>query len=366
MGDEHPGVWIEEVPFEARPIEGVATSIAAFVGSIESGPYDEAYIYSAQEFAQRWPGESALGTAVEEFFRNGGSVARVSSVKKPSRKAVRRAIGHMDHDVTLIAVVADPPAPLDVVAAAADAAASRRAMLLVEGPWADAQSAIAGLSAGPLETGAADPANVAVYWPRVRRTGRGGVVETISPLGPVAGMIARTDATRGVATAPAGTGATLQGVIEPASTATSIEATALNDLGVNVIRALPQFGTVVWGSRTQSRDGEWKYVSIRRLFLFLEESIDRGLGWVVFEPNGMELWQRVRRSVTEFLLEIFRSGAFAGATPDEAFFVKCDQTTMTQNDLDNGRLVCLIGIAPTRPAEFVIFRIGCWTADADV
>jgi phage tail sheath protein FI len=177
-------------------------------------------------------------------------------------------------------------------------------------------------------------------------------------------MMARTDATRGVFTAPAGSSASLVGVVEPAAAATSVEAAALNEFGVNVIRTLPQFGTVVWGARTQSAESEWKYVNVRRVFLYLEESIDRGLQWVVFEPNGEALWQSVRRAVTDFLLGMFRGGALVGATPDEAFFVRCDETTMTQRDLDSGRLVCLIGIASTRPAEFVILRIGGWTADA--
>src|SRR5262245_17143331 len=113
-----------------------------------------------------------------------------------------------------------------------------------------------------------------------------------------------------------------------------------------------------------SSDSDWKYVNVRRLFIFVEHSIDKGTQWVVFEPNAESTWANVRRVVTDFLFQLWRDGALLGTTPDEAFFVKCDRTTMTQNDLDNGRLICLVGMAPVRPAEFVIFRISQKTANA--
>lgn len=138
----------------------------------------------------------------------------------------------------------------------------------------------------------------------------------------------------------------------------------LNPRGVNVIRAFPGRGIRVWGARTLSSDPLWKYVNVRRLFIFLEESIDEGTQWVVFEPNDIPLWARVRQTIVQFLTGVWRTGALAGATPEEAFFVKCDRTTMTQDDIDNGRLICVIGVAPVKPAEFVIFRIAQWTAGA--
>jgi phage tail sheath protein FI len=119
----------------------------------------------------------------------------------------------------------------------------------------------------------------------------------------------------------------------------------------------------VWGARTATSDPEWKYVNLRRYFAFLEQSIERGTQWAVFESNGDELWTNVRRTIDDFLFNEWKSGHLLGVTPVEAYFVRCDRTTMTQNDLDNGRLICLIGVAPLRPAEFVIFRIGQWTAD---
>jgi len=137
----------------------------------------------------------------------------------------------------------------------------------------------------------------------------------------------------------------------------------LNPLGVNCLRFFAGRGYRVWGARTASSDPEWKYVNVRRYFNYLEASIDRGTQWAVFEPNGPQLWANVRRTIEDFLLNEWMSGALLGDKPEKAYFVRCDRSTMTQNDLDNGRLICLIGVAPLRPAEFVIFRIGQWTAD---
>ncbi len=140
----------------------------------------------------------------------------------------------------------------------------------------------------------------------------------------------------------------------------------LNPRGVNCIRDFRSDGRGIrlWGARTMTSDPEWKYINVRRLFIFVEESIEQGTQWVVFEPNDEPLWAQVRRSIVNFLTRVWKSGALMGLTQDEAFFVKCDRTTMTQDDIDNGRLVCYIGIAPVKPAEFVIFRISQKTADA--
>jgi phage tail sheath protein FI len=134
---------------------------------------------------------------------------------------------------------------------------------------------------------------------------------------------------------------------------------------VNTIRDFRMAGRGVrlWGIRTMSSDPEWQYVNVRRLGLFLERSLERGLQWVVFEPNNERTWTTVRAAVTDFLTARWRDGALMGRTADEAFFVRCDRSTMTQHDLDAGRLICLVGVAPVRPAEFVVIRIGLWTAD---
>ena len=184
----------------------------------------------------------------------------------------------------------------------------------------------------------------------------------LPPSGFVAGIYARSDIQRGVFKAPANE--TVTGALGLQRDVRFGEQEVLNPLGVNCIRLLPNRGIRVWGARTLSSDPEWKYVNIRRYFLYLEASIDRGTQWAVFEPNGERLWANVRTTVSDFLYNEWLNGALLGATPKEAFFVRCDRTTMSQNDLDNGRLICLVGVAAIKPAEFVIFRIGQTTADA--
>jgi len=138
----------------------------------------------------------------------------------------------------------------------------------------------------------------------------------------------------------------------------------LNPEGINALRFFEGRGSRVWGARTMSSDPEWKYVNVRRLFIYLEHSVDKSTQWAVFEPNNERLWRNIRQTVEDFLLVMWRDGALIGSKPEEAYFVRCDRTTMTQNDLDNGRMICLVGVAPTKPAEYVIFRVGQWTGDA--
>ena len=186
----------------------------------------------------------------------------------------------------------------------------------------------------------------------------------IPPTGHVTGIYARTDVERGVHKAPANE--VIRGARNLEFNVTKQMQDMLNPQGVNCIRDFRSDGRGIrlWGARTMSSDGEWKYVNVRRLFLFVEESIDEGTQWVVFEPNHEPTWARVSRSITNFLIRVWRGGGLAGVSQDEAFFVKCDRTTMTQDDIDNGRLICYIGIAPVKPAEFVIFRISQKTVEA--
>jgi len=220
-----------------------------------------------------------------------------------------------------------------------------------------------------------DSAWGAVYYPWVRVPAEHTVERNVlvPPSGHVAGIYARADTNRGVHEAPANEvvrGIVTQGLQagqEPLShTLNKHQQDILNPRGVNVIRdfRLESRGVRVWGARTMSSDPEWKYIPVRRLFIYLEQSIYRGTQWVVFEPNQEATWAAVRTAVANFLTTVWRSGALVGTTPDEAFFVKCDRSTMTQDDIDNGRLICLIGVAPVRPAEFVILRIGQKTMEA--
>jgi phage tail sheath protein FI len=207
-----------------------------------------------------------------------------------------------------------------------------------------------------------DSTHAAFYYPWVR------IVDPITgkeadmpPSGFVAGIYARNDIERAVYKAPANEVVT--GAVGFEQTLNKAQQDVLNPEGINCFRWFEGRGFRLWGARTISSDPEWKYVNLRRYFIYLEHSIDKGTQWAVFEPNGTLLWASVRRTIESFLLNEWQMGALLGDTPEKAYFVRCDRSTMTQNDIDNGRLVCTIGVAPLRPAEFVIFRIGQWTAD---
>ena len=182
----------------------------------------------------------------------------------------------------------------------------------------------------------------------------------IPPSGSVAGVYARNDSTRGVEKAPANE--VIRGVTGLDVQYNKGEQDILNPKGVNLIRSFTGQGIRIWGARTLSSNSLWKYVNVRRLFIFLEESIKAGTNWVVFEPNNERLWARVHRTIDAFLTRVWRTGALVGATPNEAFFIDIGPNTMTQDDIDNGRLICVIGVAPVKPAEFVVFRITQKTA----
>ena len=191
---------------------------------------------------------------------------------------------------------------------------------------------------------------------------KSGARKKVPPTGHVLGVYARTDTERGVYKAPANE--ILRGALDLSFDINDSTQGKMNPLGVNAIRTFPGRGIRVWGARTMSSNGLWKYVSVRRLFIFLERSIYEGTQWVVFEPNDDKLWARVKDTIRLFLRSQWRQGALFGRTEDEAFFITIDRTTMTQDDILNGRLIAEIGIAPVRPAEFVIFRVFQNTAEA--
>lgn len=199
----------------------------------------------------------------------------------------------------------------------------------------------------------------ALYYPWIKIfDSASGQLRLLPPGGHIGGIYARSDTERGVHKAPANE--TVRGAADLEFPITKAAQGILNPRGVNVIRFFPGRGNLVWGARTLSSNSLWKYINVRRLFIYIEESIDEGTQWVVFEPNNEKLWARVRATITQFLTRVWRDGALMGTKVEEAFFVKCDRTTMTQDDIDNGRLICVIGIAPVKPAEFVIFRIAQW------
>jgi phage tail sheath protein FI len=239
----------------------------------------------------------------------------------------------------------------------------RRAMLLVDPPNAWSQvSDVTDLATGVGSLGLTDK-NAAIFFPRVKFADplKENRLEEFVPCGAVAGIMARTDAHRGVWKAPAGLDATLSGVRGLSVKLTDGQNGQLNPLGVNCLRNFPIVGNVLWGSRTlEGADrlgSEWKYIPVRRLALYIEESLYRGTQWVVFEPNDEPLWAQIRLNVGAFMQNLFRQGAFQGTTPREAYFVKCDKETTTQNDINLGIVNILVGFAPLKPAEFVIIKI---------
>lgn len=241
----------------------------------------------------------------------------------------------------------------------------RRAMLLVDPPsgWTSKDAAKGNGSTTGVAAIGTKSKNAALFFPRLvqRNPLRGNQTEQFVPCGAVAGVFARTDVQRGVWKAPAGLETSLAGSPQLSVPLTDLENGELNPLGINCLRVMPAAGPVIWGSRTLQGDdrlaSEWKYIPVRRTALFIEESLYRGTQWVVFEPNDEPLWAQIRLNVGAFMQNLFRQGAFQGRTPREAYLVKCDSETTTQNDINLGIVNIIVGFAPLKPAEFVIIKI---------
>ncbi|MFC5437158.1 phage tail sheath subtilisin-like domain-containing protein [Rhodanobacter umsongensis] len=236
----------------------------------------------------------------------------------------------------------------------------RRAFLIADS--ADGATLDA-LENGPGGITGDDAINAAFYYPWITAADplQQNRPRAFPPCGFVAGIYARTDATRGVWKAPAGSEASVTGALGVSAMLTNNENGVLNPLAINCIRTFPVYGTVVWGARTlqgnDERGSEWKYVPVRRTALFIEESLYRGTQWVVFEPNDEPLWSQIRLNVGAFMQNLFRQGAFQGKTPNDAYFVKCDKETTTQNDINLGIVNIVVGFAPLKPAEFVVIQL---------
>lgn len=245
--------------------------------------------------------------------------------------------------------------------------ADRRAMLIVDPPN--------GFSADKLgDLGLTGPAarNAAFYFPRIVKEDplRGRQQRIFAPSGAIAGVIARTDSQRGVWKAPAGVDAAITGITGLEVNLNDAENGSLNPLGINCLRSFPVYGCIVWGARTlrgsDQLGDEYKYIPVRRMALYIEESLFRGLKWVVFEPNNESLWAQIRLNVGAFMHNLFRQGAFQGTTPQKAYFVKCDKETTTQDDINKGIVNVIVGFAPLKPAEFVVIKIQQMAGDIQV
>lgn len=253
----------------------------------------------------------------------------------------------------------------NLVARASEYCKIRKAMLIVDphSSWNSKDKAKSSFTAATGAYPGTTSNYAALFFPRLRQRNplRDNQMEEFVPGGAVAGVFARTDAQRGVWKAPAGKEASLVGVPELSVALTDDENGELNQLGINCLRAFPVLGRLVWGARTlegaDQLKSEWKYIPVRRLALFIEESLYRGTQWMVFEPNDEPLWAQIRLNIGAFMYNLFRQGAFAGKTPREAYFVKCDKETTAQDDTNRGIVNILVGFAPLKPAEFVFIRI---------
>jgi phage tail sheath protein FI len=404
-----PGVPIEELPSGTHPIAGVATSIAAFVGWADQGPTNQAVLVrSFADFQNRFGGldsRSYLGYAVSQFFANGGQQAYIVRIvwdgslnpaagTTPKIGSVLSPIDGVHGDGNFeIALGLNPQAAdfgihlldqvgifnLLCVPGETDAVTiqnlqaycnGQRAFCIVDSPQTATLANFADF-AGPFGLTSSAPASLttpyadqaAYYYPWVRAADPlvGNQLRLFPPCGFVAGIYAATDASRGVWKAPAGIDAGLTGVSGLQYDLTDAESDQLNVQAVNCLRQFSEYGNVVWGARTLAGNdqagSQWMYVNVRRFALFLESSLYDGLQWVVFEPNNETLWGQIRPGVGSFLQGLFLQGAFQGATPQQAYFVKCDSENNPQSSVDQGIVNILVGFAPLHPAEFVVIQI---------
>ncbi|MDD3872960.1 MAG: phage tail sheath C-terminal domain-containing protein [Methanosarcina sp.] len=296
---------------------------------------------------------------------DGGEIG--DSVLVPESSAGKKGIYALE-DADIFNLLCIPPLTFetdvspDTYANAANYCGEHRAMLIIDPPGNI--GTLDGIKEffASLST-VSSKKNAAFFFPRIKMANpmKNNLKESFAPCGAVAGVFARTDGQRGVWKAPAGLEAVLSGVTELNYTLTDNENGDLNRLGINCLRAFPVVGSVIWGSRTldgaDSLASEWKYIPVRRLALYIEESLFRGTKWVVFEPNDEPLWAQIRLNIGSFMHNLFRQGAFQGKTPKEAYFVKCDSETTTQSDINSGIVNIVVGFAPLKPAEFVVIKI---------
>jgi len=395
-----PGVYVEEVSTGARPIEAVGTSTAAFVGTAPKADarQDRAVaINSWSQFTREYVAEGAASTplaqAVFGFFQNGGrrcycvnlaagqplagggrprrglelleEIDEVNIVAAPGytdTASYEALLSHCEKQRNRIALLDAPQEVKDIgLLTKVGAAPSKSA------DSAASAGAGEGAAAGGLRPRISDHGYGALYFPWITTQDplSPRTLVDIPPSGHLAGIYARTDAMRGVHKAPANE--PIRGALNLTYRLTDEEQGELNQAGVNCLRFFPREGILVWGARTLADSAsEWRYLNVRRLFNMIEESIARSTRWVVFEPNDMTLWKAIKRDLGAFLTLLWRDGALMGAAPEEAFFVKCDEETNPPEVVDAGQVVTLIGLAPVKPAEFIIFRIGQHQAGTEV
>jgi phage tail sheath protein FI len=393
-----PGVYVEEVDRGAKPIEAVGTNTVGFLGESSKGPVNEAvlvtnwsqYVKTFGDFQQQNP---YLAHAVYGFFNNGGSRCFIVNVGAPAGEveltpAVAAGAEKKEGEKKDDKKPAPPKGPdrdglyigkdggpgnrtglkcfeeideISIVAAPGQTSPAIQDALLTHCESRKDRFAI--LDSPEVVQGGVDrlprprDSKYGAYyfpWIQVYDPERGNVF--IPPSGHMAGIYARVDNERGVHKAPANE--IVRGALGLRYNISKGEQDLLNPKGINCIRTMQGGGIRVWGARTLSSDSSWRYINVRRLFIMVETSIERATQWVVFEPNDQRLWKRVQRTITSFLTLIWRTGALFGEVPEKAFYVKCDAETNPPEVVDAGQLIVEIGLAPVKPAEFVIFRIG--------
>lgn len=350
-----PGVYVEEVPTRSHPIEGVSTSTAAFIGLSQRAAAPVA-ITSFAEF-ERAIGRDAggyLSLAIKGFFENGGKLCHVALITASDPLEVGlQALAN--HDISILCCPDEHAFPNAAAALAAHCEQRRDRFCILQSaqPVLPEQSHVVSVHSS----------HAAYYYPWIAVAGTDGANVTVPPGGHIAGVYVRIGMEKGVASAPAGV--PVAGARALSQDLNTAQSDLLVSRGINVLRNLPGKGLVIWSARTTSEDPEWKYIGLRRLMIFVEESIRRGLQWAVFEPNAAPLWATARGSVDTFVAGLWSTGALIGQKPEEAWFTRCDSTTMTQEDIDAGRFIMIVGMAPVRPAEFVIIRITCQTRAND-
>ncbi|MCX5748004.1 MAG: phage tail sheath family protein [Proteobacteria bacterium] len=386
-----PGVYVEEVDRGSKPIEAVGTNTVGFLGESAKGPLNESVLITnwsqfVKTFGDFKDCSEHLAHAVYGFFNNGGSRCFVVNVGAPEHAKVETKPAATDkkdekapavvvagggrdglyigrdggpgarsglkcfEEVDEIAIVAAPgqvsPAVQDALLSHCEMRKDRFAVL--DSP----ETITGGVDKLPKPR---DSKYGAYYFPwiQVYDPDKGNIF--VPPSGHIAGVYSRTDSERGVHKAPANE--LVRGALGLKYNVSKGEQDLLNPKGINAIRFL-NGGIRIWGARTLSSDPSWRYINVRRLFIMVESSIERATQWVVFEPNDHRLWKRVQRTIASFLTLLWRNGALMGTSPEQAFYVKCDDETNPPEVIDAGQLVVEIGLAPVKPAEFVIFRIG--------
>jgi len=393
-----PGIYVEEVEAGAKPIESGATNVVGFLGVAEKGPVNEPTLVTnwshyGREFGTFHSG-GWLAHAVFLFFMNGGTKCYINNLAKPAGEPKPAAkpegkpeekggaappaggetsIKNPDNITKLIIGKDEGPgkksglfafdgiddisivcAPGVVDAASQDAILSHCERHKFRVAVLDAPEVIEkGVDAIPMPR---DSIMGAYYFPWVKMYDTTLETEVFAPpCGGIAGIYARVDSQRGVHKAPANE--IYAGTTGLKYVLTNTEQEFLNPKGINCIREFKGRGIRVWGARTFSSNPEWRYVNVRRLFCMVEQSIQNGTNWVVFEPNTRALWKNIVRNITAFLLRLWKDGMFFGDSPEEAFFVRCDDELNPPESIDAGYVICEVGIAPAKPAEFVVFRV---------